>query len=40
MPNHGFWSIAAMEILDRGLARPPAMLGDPVLYQFRHANVP
>jgi hypothetical protein len=28
-----------MEILDRGLARPLAMLGDHVLYQFRRTMI-
>jgi SAM-dependent methyltransferase len=32
--------IAAMETLDRGLARPLAMLGDHVLYQFRRTTCP
>jgi SAM-dependent methyltransferase len=32
--------LAAMEMLDRGLARPLAMLGDHVLYQFRRTIVP
>jgi SAM-dependent methyltransferase len=32
--------IAAMETLDRGLARPLAMLGDHVLYQFRRTSSP
>jgi SAM-dependent methyltransferase len=32
--------IAAMETLDRGLARPLAMLGDHVLYQFLRTNSP
>jgi hypothetical protein len=31
--------LAAMEMLDRGLARPLAMLGDHVLYQFRRTTV-
>jgi SAM-dependent methyltransferase len=30
--------LAAMETLDRGLARPLAMLGDHVLYQFRRTT--
>lgn len=32
--------LAAMEALDRGLARPLAMLGDHVLYQFRRTTCP
>jgi SAM-dependent methyltransferase len=32
--------LAAMELLDRGLARPLAMLGDHVLYQFRRTTSP
>jgi SAM-dependent methyltransferase len=32
--------LAAMEMLDRGLARPLAMLGDHVLYQFRRTTYP
>jgi SAM-dependent methyltransferase len=32
--------LAAMEMLDRGLAGPLAMLGDHVLYQFRRTIVP
>jgi SAM-dependent methyltransferase len=32
--------LAAMEMLDRGLAHPLAMLGDHVLYQFRRTVVP
>jgi SAM-dependent methyltransferase len=32
--------LAAMEMLDRGLGRPLAMLGDHVLYQFRRTTVP
>jgi SAM-dependent methyltransferase len=32
--------IAAMETFDRGLARPLAMLGDHVLYQFRRTAAP
>jgi SAM-dependent methyltransferase len=32
--------LAAMETLDRGLARPLAMLGDHVLYQFRRTTTP
>jgi len=32
--------LAAMEALDRGLARPLAMLGDHVLYQFRRTTSP
>ena len=32
--------LAAMETLDRGLARPLAMLGDHVLYQFRRTTSP
>jgi hypothetical protein len=31
--------LAAMEMLDRGLARPLAALGDHVLYQFRRTNL-
>jgi SAM-dependent methyltransferase len=31
--------LAAMETLDRGLARPLAMLGDRVLYQFRRTMI-
>jgi hypothetical protein len=30
--------LAAMEMLDRGLAGPLAMLGDHVLYQFRRTH--
>jgi hypothetical protein len=29
-----------MEMLDRGLARPLAMLGDHILYQFRRTTCP
>jgi hypothetical protein len=32
--------LAAMEMLDRGLAGPLAMLGDHVLYQFRRTVIP
>jgi hypothetical protein len=32
--------LAMMETLDRGLARPLAILGDHVLYQFRRTTVP
>jgi SAM-dependent methyltransferase len=32
--------LAAMEVLDRSLARPLAMLGDHVLYQFRRTTAP
>ena len=32
--------LGAMETLDRGLARPLAMLGDHVLYQFRRTSSP
>jgi hypothetical protein len=32
--------LAAMEMLDHSLARPLAMLGDHVLYQFRRTAVP
>jgi SAM-dependent methyltransferase len=32
--------LAAMEAVDRGLARPLAMLGDHVLYQFRRTTSP
>jgi SAM-dependent methyltransferase len=31
--------LAAMELLDRGLSRPFAILGDHVLYQFRRTNL-
>ena len=31
--------LAAMEMFDRGFARPLAMLGDHVLYQFRRTNL-
>jgi SAM-dependent methyltransferase len=32
--------LSAMEMLDRGLARPLAVLGDHVLYQFRRTSFP
>ena len=32
--------LATMEMLDRGLARPLAMLGDHILYQFRRTTCP
>ena len=32
--------LAAMEVLDRSLARPLAMLGDHILYQFRRTTAP